>query len=720
MKADILYVPLFLTLVCLEPAHGATAHGSPAHGSTAHGSTASPERAPAPSRALPAASVRQDDSKIFRDSFAKAMGLGSREEMRRLVARNTDEAIDWIIQTAEAIGNSPNDKLYDLFNALREAWKASIKTDFCDKMERYFSLMDPPTRRERMRMRVQFNKQRRLYIKNLEAKDLPTFTKMALEFESLAEAFTEVGDHYYASLSWSFMGNCYDESNLGNKADLKKATAALGHYIESCDKIGLDNKLYKITTARLKTLIALGFGEGGSVAKAPAVKPTGEPAGESAGESTEEPTAGPVAPTVVLEATMTFELIDDIAAIQRPNYALDELYPMWSILALQGKGSQVAVPRLEGAPNILRVAAAEARVDVDRDGIGDVRIPIRGRIEPVVFSIGEGDSKREWALLTQVGIQKDTYQAIEMNLEPSAEYLNIYVVAAGSVVGELDGTRIQVIDDNIDGIYGSPPSTWGNVGMSPGSFQPEMDSMVIGKSKRAVPWSEFTMIGDVWYQLEPTRGGMQLAATPVTLRTGFLKLKYKGPRLSYMVVKGANDFENSYFDISSGKPVEVPLGRYTLFFGMLSKGKKKQIMKSLVIPGEDTPTWDLLEEGGDVTIELGAPFGFDFTAEIDDREILVTGNSVVVVGRGGERYERVWGAVPRPAVSYRKAGSKRGTKPEDMDRIMDQDQITQFGWASAWFPRDIVLQRRGGAKDIEVQLTEKKNKLFGKIESVWK
>ncbi|MEE8467901.1 MAG: hypothetical protein V3T22_05570, partial [Planctomycetota bacterium] len=229
MKADLLYVPLFLTLVCSVSAHRAPAP---------------PERDPVSSRAVPAASVPQDAKKIFRDSFNKAMGLGSREEMKRLVARNTDEAIDWIIQTAEAIGNSPNDKLYDLFNALREAWKASIKTDFCDKMERYFSLMDPPTKRERMRMRGQFDKQRRLYFKNAEAKDPPTYTKIALEFESLAEAFTEVGDHYYASLSWNFMGNCYDEGNLGNKADLKKATAALGHYIESCDKIGLDNKLY--------------------------------------------------------------------------------------------------------------------------------------------------------------------------------------------------------------------------------------------------------------------------------------------------------------------------------------------------------------------------------------------------------------------------------------------------------------------------------------------
>lgn len=688
MKADALYLSLFLTLVCSTPSHGAAAHR---------------ERDPV----MPASGVLQDAKRTFRDSFTKAMGIGSKDEMKRLVSKDMDQATYWIIETAEAIGNAPNDTLYDRFNALRDAWKASIKTDFCDKMERYFSLMDPPTKRERIRMRGEYDKKVRVYFKNLEDKDIPTFTKVGLEFESLARAFTEIGDHYYASLSWNFVANCYDEGNLGKKANLKKATAAYTNYIAACDKIGLKDKLYKSILPRLDRLVALGFGAGGAVGESPVGKPTIGPEGTT---TTAE----------VVEASMTFELIDDIAAIERPNYFLDELYPMWNLFALQGKGSQVAVPRLEDAPNILRVGAADARVDINRDGEGDVKIPIRGKIEPLVFEIGSGDSKREWALLTKVGIAKDTYQSIEMNLEPSEAYLNIYVLAAGSVVGTIDGIPIRVIDDNLDGVYGSLPSTWGHVGMSQGNFQPEMDSMVIGTSKHALPWSEYAKIGDTWYRLEATRGGIHLTATPVTLRTGYLKLKYKGPALSYMVVKGANDFENSYFDLSSMKPVEVPLGRYTLYFGMVSKGKKKQLLKSIILAGEDTVTWDLLEEGGEVAIELGSPFGFDFKAEIDEHEIFVTGKSVVVVGRGGERYERVWGAVPRPAVSYRKAGSKRGTKPEDMGRIMDQDQINEFGWASAWFPRDTILQRRGGAKEIEVQLTEKKNKLFGKIESVWK
>ena len=54
-----------------------------------------------------------------------------------------------------------------------------------------------------------------------------------------------------------------------------------------------------------------------------------------------------------------------------------------------------------------------------------------------------------------------------------------------------------------------------------------------------------------------------------------------------------------------------------------------------------------------------------------------------------------------------------------MDAVKGQDAIYTEGWAVAWFPRDLDVANRQG-EDAEVQLTEKKNKLFGKIESTWK
>jgi hypothetical protein len=86
---------------------------------------------------------------------------------------------------------------------------------------------------------------------------------------------------------------------------------------------------------------------------------------------------------------------------------------------------------------------------------------------------------------------------------------------------------------------------------------------------------------------------------------------------------------------------------------------------------------------------------------------------------GGERYERVWGAVSQPAVSYREKGAKRGSKGEEMDVIKDQDALYKSRKA-AWFPIDVTLDKRPSVTEVEVQLVEKKNKLFGKITSIWK
>ena len=55
-----------------------------------------------------------------------------------------------------------------------------------------------------------------------------------------------------------------------------------------------------------------------------------------------------------------------------------------------------------------------------------------------------------------------------------------------------------------------------------------------------------------------------------------------------------------------------------------------------------------------------------------------------------------------------------------MKAVLDQDQIFEAGWAVAWSPIDLILEKRGSVDEAEVQLTEKKNKLFGKVASDWK
>jgi hypothetical protein len=286
------------------------------------------------------------------------------------------------------------------------------------------------------------------------------------------------------------------------------------------------------------------------------------------------------------------------------------------------------------------------------------------------------------------------------------------------MVGEIGGKKVRVFDDNADGIYGGPSNTWEHTGLRSGDSQPELDSVSIGGEKRCVPWSKYLEVDGTWYELESKNGGTQLLATPVELEIGTIKLKYKGTKPAWLILRFRNKVADACFDISDGS-AEVPAGTYELLYGELRKGKKLQMLKAVILPGPTTPTWTV-SAGGTATVELGAPYGFDFLFEVSGETLVLTGNSVTVVGSGGERYERLWGCVPKPEVTWRPAGSKRASKPEDMELAEDLNGMGQEFWTACWFPLNLSLELRGSPEAVELQLTEKKNKLFGAIQSEWK
>lgn len=653
----------------------------------------------------------QDRHTEFRKSFQQAMAINSTTEMARLVKNSTPEAVEWIIITAEAISNRNSEKLETRMAALQGAWRSALETDFCDKMYEYFSFLDGHTKKERERMRKEYDKLLGDYLKNVEKKDGPTFELLGQRYEALADGFELIGDHFYTSQCSIFVGHCRDEALRGERANLYKATAALKRAVAAREKIGLKDRFWMDCNRRYQYLAKQGYDR---------VKPTEEEAKAEATPKATEP---------ALSAAMDFELVEKLSTFQRPMYYLDGLYPLWNSLALKRKGSSVRFMTLglntdgskrkaDLSPVVMRVGSSDVMLDFDGDGEGDTKIPLTGNLEPVEFDVGEGGERRRLAVLTIVGLQQDNYQGIQINLAPDDNQMAIYFIPSGSMVGEIDGERIRVFDDNLDGTYGGAPTVWQHVGMSPGVLHPEMDSIVIGKEKRARPWSEYQQLGERWFRLESAEGGKRILGEPVDLETGELKLKFKGGKPSWVILRGEGVYENSFFDIA-GSATEVPTGRYHLYYGELRKGKKRQMVKTLFVPGEATPSWDVV--AGETTIvELGGPFAYDFEIEQDASTISLAGKRVVITGVAYERYERPWGCVPRPDVSYRKAGARRGSKPETMKAVLDQDQIFEAGWAAAWSPLDLILEKRGSVAEAEVQLTEKKNKLFGKVASDWK
>lgn len=669
-----------------------------------------------------AASTSLDRRSDFRTKFILATKINSKTTMEKLFREYSDEVVDWVLETAENIAVRPNDALYERMNALRATWNSVHRTDFVDQIEVYFSLLDGPRKRDRFKLKAEYNKSIARFRKITEKSgDRQALGAVGAKLAGMAKLFALTGDKFYTSRAYLLAGQCYDDHYRGRDADFSKAEEYFRKGCEVRKSVGLEDGVYKTTRSRVTALQGLGFGpqkavgpEGGE----PGAGPPGAGAGDSGA-------AG--AGVGGVNASMTFEGLEDYSTYLRPNYFLDDHYPIWGAINLQGKESKSTIGRMgDFALRAIRTGAAKVGVDVDGDGTTDVDIPLRGSPTLIEATIGTGAQARKTGFLAVIGNATDTYQNTELNLSPQDNQISIYVAAAGSMVGDVHGTALRIIDEDMDGIYGSTPQAWGHIGLVSGTFQPEMDSIVLGDSKRAQPWSEFTKIGDTWYQLEVQNGGSLISATPRHVRTGFLKLDVKDIKPSFVIMQGSEKYENSFFDLaaSKGRAVEVPVGIYKLYYGIVRKGKKRQQLKAVMLPGS-TIAYPV-SEGTTVDVQLGAPFGFDFNTEVSGGEVTVLGQSVVITGRGGEHYGRPYGCVPRPLVSVRKAGSRRGGKGKKMPIMMSQDDIyntkkdPKKGYKAAWFPYDLSLPLKGGMTEIEVQLVDKKNKLFGKIVSEWK
>ena len=363
-----------------------------------------------------------------------------------------------------------------------------------------------------------------------------------------------------------------------------------------------------------------------------------------------------------------------------------------------------------------RLSAATVEI-TGTDGVAQ-EVALTGKITLVETTAG--DPPRPFAFLMQIGRQGDFFHEVEVNLEPSSESLTLYVHPASGFTTSVEEIPVTVYDDNLDGAYGSAPLTYTYPGVAKGEYQPDIDTVHIGKAKRAEPWSEYMKIGKGWYQFEPISGGTSFRVTPATVKTGMLVMDFDGPKPSWMILRGLDNLESCYFDLVSSKKVEVPVGRYELFYGGFRDGKRGDGMeKAIVLPPAEKRLWTVAE-GEETLVELGEPFDMDFQFTANEQRITVLGNSITLVGKAGERYHRLWSLRLRPELMLRKEGKGKGSKAGRLALVADPETLNTEGFEASWKPLDLEIENKYGSDPIELRLIEKKNKLFGKIESSWR
>lgn len=643
----------------------------------------------------------------FKDKFKKLMEKQQKAEMEKLVKSETPAAVQWIVQASEILAERPDDpELGPFLTDLTTAWKAAHKTNFPDKFREYVTTLTGEYKKERPGLRNRFDVAVTQFEANSDKKDAFTYQQIADELEVVGSAFEQIGDQYFASEAWLVFSACYDDPPRATGGDPKRALNGLERAIAARAKVELNDAKKDAAEKRKTALVSKGSGKAG-------------------GPAADDPGAGPTDAGATIDVPLTFEVVPTVEAFQRPCFDVDENYILWRTIDLKSNGSSTVIDRMAECPAFCRVGSSDVRIDMDGDGkcegAADQKLALTGTIQPVKFHLGTGATARPFACLTMTAGQQELYQEMQLNMAATDKSLDIYILSAASLVGTLDGQPIRIIDETMDGVYGTVPESYGFVGLAKGYFQPYVDAIVVGASKRARPWSEIVEVNAKWWKLEMGVTGKSIKASPIKTDTGTLKLEFKGPTPpTYLIVKGANSFKDSYFDLVEGgaKGIQVPVGRYTLAFGEIRKGKKRQVQKCVIIPAKSAPTYDV-QKGETTVIAIGAPFGFDFTSRNDDGTLTITGESVVVTGSSGERYERMWQCVPHPEAAWRKKGTKKAEKAVKMAMVQSTDTIEKLGYGSTWFPLDLALDVKAQG-EVEVQLVDKKHGLFGKIESDWK
>lgn len=648
--------------------------------------------------AAPAPAVSFDGTADFLKEMRAAMSIGANDEIVKLVRRHQQEAVWATIELCDANSSNPSERLEGEINALRIAWNKAMKTGFVEKTYEYYSLMDSSTRADRAKAVNRYQAFLAQLLKAEADTDKDTILKLGADFRGVADDLDRTGDHYHAGMAWLCYARTQDEANRGEDANLDEAAKAYKKVVEHLGAIELKDETYNGSKIRLQALTGMGFGpdaggvgpDGKKVVPIGPIMPVGEP----------------------FMVPLTFRAEKEIDAIQRPIWSNDEVYNAWTNLYFAKEGATAKLAAVEGAtlerigPTSFAMISGENRTESTMNGkFVTVEVMLKGP---------QGDYP--WAFLAVTGTRQDTFQGVTVNMEPAEENLTVYVAPAAVMSGVVGETPIEIYDDTMSGIWGDEPRSWAYVGMSPGHYQWDMDSVAIDGSKRALPWSKLQKIDDEWYEL--TVEGSQLKVQPMSVKTGTLELKFKGPKPRFLIVRGADNLMENYFDLTSEKVVEVPIGKYDLFFGEITKGKRDGIKKVIVLPGLDSPSYKV-EEGKKTEVTLGGPFGFDFEFEDTGETVKILGASVVVTGIAGERYERPWNARPYPEVSVRKPGSKRGTKPQRMISNLDQDTLYS-DWGLGFHPQDLELPKPKGTTGFEVQMIEKKNALFGALSSAWK
>jgi len=430
----------------------------------------------------------------------------------------------------------------------------------------------------------------------------------------------------------------------------------------------------------------------------------------------------------------TFELEpeehDRVPSVSLPMLYPYEQYIVWPVAWVEGMGpSEFDIARnwryQPFGEKLHLVRSSLASFGIDSDGDGEADVEFTPSTNPSLIEIPDPGGGPPMPLLVATVSDREMQFGVEVNYSPQESGARLRFGPGQHVEGRVLREKIEIHDANVSGRYGDWFENWDDQitkwTQDDHVYWVEPDAVVVGRSKRGVPWSSVLAIDDVFYRTELSPDGLHLTVRELDLPTGEVELDMEVKARDYhVVVRETGALEGAFFDVvpeRRGRPVTLPAGIYQIVSGVITEGNKTSMDVIRIYQGSSEPFE--VRAGETTTLELGAPYTMRIDTHQDGEEFVVDGRSLRVFGRGGEEYAMFYQDPPLPEIEVRDA------EGDDVARPIDTRRPDQSHWQKdakgnvLWFPLDVRIENPDG-EALEVRLHQKSHdSLGGPLTSDW-
>ncbi|HBF23730.1 MAG TPA: hypothetical protein DDW23_07945, partial [Planctomycetes bacterium] len=515
----------------------------------------------------------QDPREEFRSDFEQELRLGNTAGQDRALRRHKEAAI--LVFVEEGVWGFGSPVAGETMNAFAGSWSRVYRKNFPQIYLDWKEGLSDEELDERESLSGAYADLTRLHAGAANSRKPSDWQRAATAALPLIEGLRDVGDLYYTAAAYLVMGDALHPDFAGEAGDAQQALDAYQGFLDAREALELTNdKAHADVTQRWKGLrISVGLD---AVPGAGDVKPAIPPA------------SGAEWINVPLE----FELSKRAGSIRQPNDDADDHRMGWGYLGIPPIGKAMAIPDPTGW-DLENIFSKEMPLVLVRETADRFHL-VSGNFRSETFRVGtnpvdvlldrslaDGGSA-EVGYRIAAGDKDDMLNGQVLPGQITDEGGIVYFRPITRRVGDAPFGDFVFSDGNADGILGyKEPRMVGAVGMPRETWFYRFDTLTIGRSKIAIPFSRW--VSDAkgkWYEIDvphPQKGAaVKIRAANPKLGTVELSLKgLKGLRLQSCILKAEDsDLPGLFVDLMAGKKnkIQLPVGRYSFLQG-ICRGK---------------------------------------------------------------------------------------------------------------------------------------------------